>query len=504
MSLSACPGSSAVYNGTNIPVGTSQNFTLVNAAGCDSVVTVTVMALQPSSSALSLSACPGGSASYNGTNIPVGTSQNFSLVNAAGCDSVVTVTVVALQPSSSALSLSACPGSSASYNGTNIPVGTSQNFSLVNAAGCDSVVTVTVLGDLLPTSSARTVGVCPGETYIYQGVTLTPGTVQSFILNNVAGCDSTVTLTVFQKNNSTNVLNVTVCPGTTYPYAGVEIPAGDSREFHFSNWESCDSMVMVVVSAFPETFFGLNAEPSCSSSPTGTLEITTVSGGPAPYLYSLDNIAFQDSTRFVNITSGTYTVYVEDANGCIFEADAVLEAIPALNIQLANGILPCDSARVKLEAVVLSGNATGLIFKWWDGGQAATTIATEAGTVWVEVTDECETVRSEASVKWAELADDLDIVYIPNVFMPSSKDVMNTEFKPFFAAGIDLLSFHFEVYDRWGNKLFETSNTSDGWNGVFRDQNFNPGVQVWQLDAEVAICGRVLQVRRKGDVTVVR
>ncbi len=88
--------------------------------------------------------------------------------------------------------------------------------------------------------------------------------------------------------------------------------------------------------------------------------------------------------------------------------------------------------------------------------------------------------------------------------MPSSKDVMNTEFKPFFAAGIDLLSFHFEVYDRWGNKLFETSNTSDGWNGVFRDQNFNPGVQVWQLDAEVAICGRVLQVRRKGDVTVVR
>ena len=88
--------------------------------------------------------------------------------------------------------------------------------------------------------------------------------------------------------------------------------------------------------------------------------------------------------------------------------------------------------------------------------------------------------------------------------MPSSKDVENTQFKPFFAAGINLLGFHFEVYDRWGNKLFETSSTSDGWNGVFRDHNFNPGVQVWQLEADVAICGRVLHVRRKGDVTVVR
>ena len=504
LNLSACPGSFAVYNGSNIPVGTSQNFTLVNAAGCDSVVTVTVSALPTQTSTLNLSACPGSFAVYNGTNIPVGMSQSFTLANTSGCDSVVTVTVNPLATSASSISLSTCPGASVVYNGISLAAGTTQNFNLINAAGCDSVVTVTVMGDLLPSSAALGVGVCPGETFTYQGIPLIAGTVQNFTLNNAVGCDSVVTITVFQKNISSNVLNVSVCPGATYSYAGQEISPGNSKDFHFTNAESCDSTVTVIVTAFPETVFGLTAEPSCSNSSTGTLEVTGLSGGPAPYLYSLDHVTFQDSSRFTGISSGTYTVSVEDANGCIFEDNILLEVIPALKIQLANGILPCDSAKVQLEAVVLGGNAAGLSYQWWDGGQAATTIATEAGAVWVEVTDQCETVRTEASVKWAELADDLDIVYIPNVFMPSSNDAENTQFKPFFATGINLLGFHFEVFDRWGNKLFETSSTADAWGGIFRDQKFNPGVQVWHLEADIAICGRVLHVERKGDVTVVR
>ena len=41
------------------------------------------------------------------------------------------------------------------------------------------------------------------------------------------------------------------------------------------------------------------------------------SGGVAPLQYSLDGITFQASTLFSNLASGTYTVTVKDANGCI-------------------------------------------------------------------------------------------------------------------------------------------------------------------------------------------
>ncbi|MFN0175718.1 MAG: PKD domain-containing protein [Saprospiraceae bacterium] len=554
LTLKACAGSTANYNGTNIPIGTTLDFTLTNSVGCDSVVSVTVeeaphfvlfvdatvcqggvlnyqgyqipagteiiitqvnadgcldtsivavFALPPITSNLTLEACPNGTVDYNGTSLPVGAIQDFTLTTPAGCDSIVTVTVTALPALSSALNVGVCPGETYLYEGTTLNTGDVQNFNLTNAAGCDSIVTVSV--SVLPiSSSAFSAGVCPGEAYIYQGLIMNPGDVQNFTLTNYVGCDSVVTVTVFQKNVSTNVIDVSVCPGMTYTYAGEEIPAGNSQEFHFTNAESCDSTVTVFVSAFPEVIFGLNAKPSCSNSATGILEATGVSGGLAPFHFSMDNVDFQDSTRFVGIAGGDYTVYVEDANGCIFERDTTLAVIPKLEIHLANGILPCDSTGVQLQVEILNGDTTALQFNWWNGGREAISIATEVGQVWVEVTDECSTIRSEAVVKLFEFDEDLNIVYVPNVIMPSSNDVENAQFRPLFSAGITLISFHFEVFDRWGNKLFETSNTSDEWGGIFRNQNFNPGVQVWHLVADVAICGRILHVERKGDVTVVR
>ena len=131
-------------------------------------------------------------------------------------------------------------------------------------------------------------------------------------------------------------------------------------------------------------------------------------------------------------------------------------------------------------------------------------MVTEAGSVWVEATDVCGKERSEARVEWAELAQDLSFVYVPNVLKPASIDPENAQFRPLFAAGITLIGFKFMVFDRWGNELFETENTSDGWNGIFGTADMNPGVQVWYLEADVAICGRIVHLVKKGDVTVIR
>ncbi len=503
VALHTCPGGTANYNGTNLAIGAVQAFTFQNSFGCDSVVTVTVSALPTSAKSITLSTCPGSTVSYNGSSLAIGVSQDFTFPNWLGCDSVVTVTVSALPTSANSITLSTCPGSTVLYNGSSLTIGVSQDFTFPNWRGCDSVVTVTVTA--LPTSSsAFSVGVCPGDVYTYQNTPLSAGTVQDFSLSNAAGCDSIVTVTVFQKQVSANVLDISVCPGSTYFYGGTEIAAGDSREFHFSNKENCDSTVTVFVSAFPTAVFGLNAEPSCANSATGVLEATGIFGGAPPYRFSLNMVDFQDSTRFLGITSGAYTLYVEDANGCVFKQDTVLATLPALEVQLANGILPCDSTGVLLKALVLSGDTSSLQYKWWNGSLSSTNLATEVGTVWVEVTDQCETLHKEASVKWAELAKDNDIVYVPNVFMPEARNSENSAFKPLFAAGLSLVGFHFAVYDRWGNELFETSNTTDGWGGVFRDQHFNPGVLVWYLEADVAICGRILHLKRKGDVTIVR
>lgn len=502
--LFACTGGSILYNGVSVPAGTTQQFTLQNIHGCDSLVDVTVIALPPSTGTQTLYACPGGSAMYQGTAISVDSSRAFTLQNWLGCDSIVTVSVLAWPTSTGVQTLYACPGGSAMYQGTAIPADSSRAFTLQNWLGCDSIVTVNV--QAWPTSSsALNVGVCPGEVFVYQGVTLPGDTTQAFTLQNWLGCDSVVTVHVAQLHSSANTLQVDVCPGETYSYNGTEIPGGETRDFHLVNGEGCDSTVTVVVHEYPATFFSVETQRACANTPTGSLTARIDSGGTAPFRFSLEqNGSYQDSSVFNNLNAGNYTVYAEDGHGCVYTQEAVLNAIPQLEVQLNDGILSCDSGKVTLRPVIQGGDTASLSLQWWNGDTTLATLATEAGPVWVSVSDQCATVRSEAKVQWATLSPDLDIVYVPNVMKPASLDPENSRFRPIFAAGIELLGFHFEVFDRWGDKLFETESTSDAWDGIYRVKDMKPGVQVWYLTADVSICGRVIHIERKGDVTVLR
>ncbi len=501
--LFACAGGSAMFNGISIPAGATQPVTLQTWHGCDSIVNVTVAALPPATGTENLFACPGGAATYAGTAIPTGSSQNFMLTNWLGCDSIVTVNVAAYPTSSGSATLYACPGSSATYAGVSLPVGATQAFTLNNWLGCDSIVSVSV--QAWPTSSSSfETSVCPGENFVYQGVALSGGTVQPFVLQNWLGCDSTVTVTVKQLQASSNVLDVRVCPGKAYTFNGEQIPAGDSRDFKLTNAEGCDSTLTVVVQEFPAATFSVQAARSCANAPTGSIEAMLGPGGQGPFQYSLDNTNYQAATTFSSLAAGSYTVYLEDGNGCVFEETALVPAIPPLVLQLPDAVLACDSDSVILAPVVSGGDPATLKFEWWDGSTGNTAVAKDAGPVSVTVSDLCSTERSDAKVEWAELASDQSIVYVPNVLKPSSLDPENARFRPLFAAGINLLRFKFMVFDRWGNQLFQTESTADAWDGVFDGQDMKPGVQVWYLEADVQMCGRVLRVVKKGDVTVVR
>ena len=77
-------------------------------------------------------------------------------------------------------------------------------------------------------------------------------------------------------------------------------------------------------------------------------------------------------------------------------------------------------------------------------------------------------------------------------------------FRAFFGDNLQLLSYRLEVYDRWGNFLFESEQPEVGWTGPFRDRMMVPAVFVWQLWVEVSFCGREMKLYKKGDVTVVR
>ncbi|MEZ4921384.1 MAG: PKD domain-containing protein [Saprospiraceae bacterium] len=499
--LAACAGDSIQYNGAWLQAGSMQDFNFTTAAGCDSLVTVSVASLNPTSNTLNVSACPGTSYDYNGTLIPAGQSQDFTLTNYLGCDSVLTVQVAPLATSTGTLDVSVCPGASYDYNGTMIPAGQSQDFTLTNYLGCDSVLTVQV-GSYNTETSTLQVGACLGENYDYYGTLIPAGQSQDFMLQTFHGCDSVVTVDVAAFQAYADAEQVSICPGTTYEFMGQELLPGAIETFHFQTQEGCDSSITIEVLAYPDLDFEVNTGISCPNAATGSIEVQIVLGNSAPYQYSVDGGTFQGAVLFENLDGGTHTVVVQDANNCSFELDTFINSSLPLSVFLEDGVLACEDPEITLTPLI-SGDTQDLDILWSTGDTSISTTILDAGPVWVEVSNQCEQVMEEAVVNWADLPAH-GLVYVPNAFRPASNMLENHHFRAYLTEGVDLISYQFQVYDRWGNKLFETRDISTGWTGPFRAEDMQPGVFVWILEAEVQFCGRNKTIRMEGDVTLVR
>jgi gliding motility-associated-like protein len=88
-------------------------------------------------------------------------------------------------------------------------------------------------------------------------------------------------------------------------------------------------------------------------------------------------------------------------------------------------------------------------------------------------------------------------IFIPDVFSPNgdgNNDVL-------YVRGQGIIEMYFMLYDRWGEKVFETSDNSIGWNGEYRGKPMPSGVYVYYLSVTL---NSGYREEIKGDITLVR
>ena len=74
------------------------------------------------------------------------------------------------------------------------------------------------------------------------------------------------------------------------------------------------------------------------------------------------------------------------------------------------------------------------------------------------------------------------LFYVPNGFTPDG-DGLNDVFRA-YGDGIDLSNYSMQIFDRWGELMFETSNASNGWNGTYKGKLAEAGTYVWKIIAK--------------------
>lgn len=272
-----------------------------------------------------------------------------------------------------------------------------------------------------------------------------------------------------------------------------------------SNGSSCtalDSVTVIVSNAFisvlGDTLICLNdtarlilngADPG--SAITWLPENAVISGQGTP----IATVAPQETMGFgVNVTSplgcawsGLLMVSVSQIDGSSVQA-------------FADQTLVTPGTTVQLSALP----ASGVSYLWSPGGLVSdptsptpTAIITQTTTFTLTVSDGICTKSDEVTVTVHDLLCEDPDIFVPNSFTPNgdgANDVL-------FVRGRHIAELEFMIFDRWGEKVFETRDKEIGWDGTFKGEQLDPAVFVYHL---TAYCVDGQRYFTKGNVTLIR
>lgn len=94
----------------------------------------------------------------------------------------------------------------------------------------------------------------------------------------------------------------------------------------------------------------------------------------------------------------------------------------------------------------------------------------------------------------------LYLIYIPNTFTPNG-DGNNDFFRP-LGEGVDWKEYHLMIFDRWGEKLFETKDYTEGWDGKYNGNLVQSDVYIWKIKAKELY--RNIYTEHQGHINVIR
>ncbi|MCB0533680.1 MAG: choice-of-anchor L domain-containing protein [Lewinellaceae bacterium] len=388
-------------------------------------------------------------------------------------------------------------------------------------------------------------GVVSGDTGLTPVVNL-PGIYQISITNSVTGCTASASILVVEdiqppiaEAGNGFELNCTVeegllsatgsSAGPLFSYAWStttgnitsgansampSVNAAGSYTLLVTNQQNgCTASDAVVVQEntnYPSGIDISTAPPGCKGN-TGTIRIDTVTGGTGPYLYSIDGgKTFLTVQTFEGLSPGLYHLTVQDMNGCEY-SDAVNlppPVIPVVGLGADIALEFGDSVKLTalfnippytIDTIIWSPQA-GLTFTGNPAVVYAKPFVTTEYKVFVQNEDGC---TAEASIRI--LVNQPDI-WAPNAISPNREDGFNDVFLIFSGKNAVRKINTLQIFDRWGNLVFQNQNfqpndEKQGWDGIFRGKPMNPAVFVWWAEIELAD-GQILNL--KGDVTIVK
>lgn len=279
-----------------------------------------------------------------------------------------------------------------------------------------------------------------------------------------------------------------------------------------SQWQSMGAATVLANYVTTSTWNNFSNEPYILTTTKANAQITVVApmceNNAALNLTAAETGGVWAGTGITDVNAGTFnpltagpgthtiTYTISGACGDAGQIQVTINEVAQLSA-LTTDETCINAVNGKIDLTVTGGTAPYAYL--WDNSETTEDLDPLApGTYTIIVSDanNCSTTET-----YNVLAGTSECVpesfYIPNIFSPNgdhSNDVL-------FVRGTGIKTLHLVIYDRWGEKVFETENPAYGWDGKYQTQDLESAVFVYQVHAEMN-SGTVYD--EKGSITLVR
>ncbi|NVN94871.1 MAG: gliding motility-associated C-terminal domain-containing protein [Bacteroidetes bacterium] len=228
---------------------------------------------------------------------------------------------------------------------------------------------------------------------------------------------------------------------------------------------------------------------------------TNASGSNPPYSYSWNTT--QNTAIISSLCSGLYSVIVTDSKNCKAEDTVSIQ----INNIFSNAAVWADKDTIykDLNTRLHATHLNGVNYNWTpsyslNNANISDPIATPLVTTiyYLTMTDQYGCTHSDSIT--IIVIDQLcrePYIFIPNGFTPNN-DLQNDMF---FVRSEILEEMNIQLFDRWGEKVFESNSTQTGWDGKYKGTYCQPGVFVYYFKGK---CQNQKYFEKKGNITLIR
>ena len=314
-------------------------------------------------------------------------------------------------------------------------------------------------------------------------------------------CDfeaDSVSTTWIYGDGTSDSYNVLTYPNHTYPGPGsYNVQLIISKDCYLTD----TARATIILDTIPSVSFlsdtvceGLVSSLTAS---VKNIDITSI-------VYNWDN-GITDTTANINYVfpaSGSYlvTLSVTDTVGCMYVYSDNVWVMELPIVSVGNDTLLCEGQSGNLNAQLIAGQNSGTTTYTWSPVVGVANVNSSNTTVTPVQTDVYTVAVSNlcgADSSSLTITIDPCTYYIPNAFSPNN-DGINDEF---FVQGSGFKTFNLKVYDRWGNRVFDTKDQNEQWDGTLNNVLLQEGVFVYRFTASFED-GR--EIEESGNITLIR